>query len=126
MSKASKSSAIECCDEGANMEGRMRVIYTVMCENDVDERVSLQVLLANEKVLRAIKSEFAKGIRNIELTAAQEAEISIKTHKEPYELIVEKDDFADILVLAEEDARAQKRLKKECEGIELIDIVTLD
>ena len=33
-----------------------------------------------------------------------------------------KDDFADLLSLAEEDATSRKLFKKECVGIELVDI----
>jgi len=38
---------------------------------------------------------------------------------------VSKDDFADLLTLAEEDAKNKKLLKKECERVELVDITTL-
>ena len=36
--------------------------------------------------------------------------------------IIEKDDFADALTLAEEDARRRKLVRKTCERIELVDI----
>jgi RNase P/RNase MRP subunit p30 len=112
--------------KGADVEGMIKVSYTVMCENDVQLEVRLDELLANEKVAKAIKSEFAKGLRNLTLTSTDESTLHIKTEKQVYEFTVSKDDFADILELAEEDARKHKRIKKECEGIELVDIVTLD
>ncbi|MDM5271553.1 hypothetical protein PGH07_05150 [Sulfurovum sp. zt1-1] len=108
------------------MEGTMKVSYTIMCNNDVNHEITLSEILSNEKVTKVIKSEFAKGLRNLTLTTNTEASLFIKTEKEVYEFIVDKNDFADILVLAEEDARKHKRIKKECEGVELVDIVTLD
>lgn len=104
----------------------MKISYTIMCNNDVNLEIKLSEILANEKVAKMIKSEFAKGLRNLTLTSNDEASFYIKTEKEVYEFTVSKNDFADILVLAEEDARKHKRIKKECEGVELIDIVTLD
>jgi hypothetical protein len=102
------------------------VSYTVMCKNDVALEVTLSDLLANEKVAKAIKSEFAKGLRNLTLSASEEAAVSIKTDKEVFAFTVSKNDFADLLELAEEDARKHKRLKKECDGVELVDIQTID
>lgn len=107
------------------MEGKMKVSYTIMCANDVNEEVTLSEILNNEKVAKAIKSEFAKGLRNLTLSSNDEASLFIKTQKVIYEFTVDKNDFADILELAEEDARKNKRIKKECEGVELVDIVTL-
>ena len=108
------------------MEGTIKVSYTVMCSNDVNLELSLTDILSNEKVAKAIKSEFAKGLRNLTLSSGEEAALYIKTQKEVYEFTVNKNDFADILELAEEDARKHKRIKKECEGVELINIITLD
>ena len=108
------------------MEGMIKVSYSIMCENDIHQEITLSQLLANEKVAKVIKGEFAKGLRNLTLSAKDDTSIDIKTEKSIYEFTVNKDDFADILELAEEDARKHKRIKKECEGIELIDIVTLD
>ena len=104
----------------------MKISYTIMCNNDVNLEIRLTELLANEKVAKTIKSEFAKGLRNLTLSSNDEASLYMKTEKEVYEFIVSKNDFADILVLAEEDARKHKRIKKECEGVELVDIVTID
>ncbi|HFD14377.1 MAG TPA: hypothetical protein ENJ34_03645 [Epsilonproteobacteria bacterium] len=108
------------------MEGMIQVSYTVMCKNDVSKEVSLNELLKNEKVMKAIKSEFATGLRNLALSSREENTVYIKTQKEVFEFTASKNDFADLLELAEEDARKHKRLKKECDGVELVDIVTVD
>ncbi|SFV89651.1 hypothetical protein MNB_SV-4-211 [hydrothermal vent metagenome] len=108
------------------MEGTIEVSYTVMCKHDVRIEITLNDLLTNEKVLRAIKGEFAKGLRNIEVTAKENTPVTLKTAKEIYTFTASKNDFADLLELAEEDARSHKRLKKECEGVELVDIQTSD
>jgi len=108
------------------MDGMIKVSYTIMCKNDVNIELTLTELLKNEKVAKAIKSEFATGLRNLALTSQNNSEVSIKTAKEVYELDVSKNDFADLLELAEEDARKHKRLKKECDGVELVDFVTVD
>ena len=119
------------------MDGMIKVSYTVMCKNDVSKEVSLNDLLKNEKVMKAIKSEFATGLRNLALSikvpqghflasSGQENTVYIKTQKEVFKFTASKNDFADLLELAEEDARKYKRLKKECDGVELVDIVTVD
>jgi len=95
-----------------------------MCRNDVNKEISLSELLSNEKVLKAIKGEFAKGLRNLVLSQKEETSLYIKTQKEVFEFTVSKNDFADLLELTEEDARKHKRIKKECDGVELVDIVT--
>jgi phosphosulfolactate phosphohydrolase-like enzyme len=104
----------------------MKVSYTIRCESDVNREISLEDILANEKIIKAIKGEFAKGLRNLTLSSPDKATIRLKTEKERYEFTVSKNDFADLLELAEEDARKHKRLKKGCDGVELVDIVTLD
>jgi len=108
------------------MDGMIKVSYTVMCKNDVSIALSLNALLSNEKVAKAIKSEFASGLRNLSIVEKENCELHIKTSKEIFHFEVSKNDFADLLELAEEDARKHKRLKKECDGIELVDIVTTD
>ncbi len=108
------------------MDGMIKVMYTVMCKNDISKEISLSDLLKNEKVMKAIKSEFASGLRNLALSSKGESSIEIKTDKEVFELEASKNDFADLLELAEEDARKHKRLRKECDGVELVDIITLD
>lgn len=97
-----------------------------MCKNDVSKTLSLTDILTNEKIEKAIKSEFAKGLRNLVLSHKEEADIFLKTEKEVFEVTVSKNDFADLLELAEEDARKHKRIKKECDGVELVDILTID
>jgi len=97
-----------------------------MCKNDVSKELSLADIFANEKVEKAIKSEFAKGLRNLVLSHKEDAEVFLKTQKEVFEMTVSKNDFADLLELAEEDARKHKRIKKECDGVELVDILTID
>ena len=47
------------------MDGTMKVSYKMLCDGDVYNEVSLIQILQNEKVAKAIKSEFAKGLRNI-------------------------------------------------------------
>jgi hypothetical protein len=108
------------------MDGMIKVSYTVMCRNDVSKEVDLTKLLANEKVMKAIKSEFATGLRNLALSSKEESTIYIKTQKEVFEFTASKNDFADLVELAEEDARKHKRIKKECDGVELVDIITVD
>lgn len=109
------------------MDGKIIVTYTILCQTDLNKEISLQDLLSNEKVIKVIKSEFAKGLRNIALSShTKEASLKIATIKEEYTLEVSKDDFADILVLAEEDAIRKKLFKKDCERVELINIETLD
>lgn len=108
------------------MDGLINVSYTVMCKNDVSKEVSMYALLKNEKVMKAIKSEFATGLRNLALSTKEDSTVYIKTQKEVYEFTTSKNDFADLLELAEEDARTHKRFKKECDGVELVNIVTVD
>ncbi|WP_309496239.1 hypothetical protein [Sulfurovum sp.] len=104
----------------------IKVSYTVMCKNDVSKEVNIADILANEKVMKAIKSEFATGLRNLSLSMKEENSVYIRTQKEVFEFTTSKNDFADLLELAEEDARKNKRLKKECDGVELVDIITID
>jgi len=108
------------------MEGIMKITYTVLCENDVSREISLEEVLNNDKVIKAIKSEFAKGLRNIDLSVEGNTTITVRTEKEHFDFTASKNDFADLLELAEEDARKNKRLKKGCDGVELIDIVTVE
>lgn len=107
------------------MNGKIMVTYKILCKNDLNKEVTLKELLSNEKIVKVIKSEYAKGIRNITLLTESESSLKIETTKELHTFEVLKDDFADILVLAEEDASAKKLLKKDCERIELVDIETM-
>ena len=107
------------------MEGKILVTYKILCKSDFNLEVTLEQLLANEKVAKAIKSEFAKGIRNIALnTKSNECKLNIETQKELYQFEARKDDFADLVTLAEEDANARKLNKKDCIGVELVDMET--
>jgi len=108
------------------MNGKIMVTYRVLCSGDLNKELTLNELLSNEKIIKVIKSEFAKGFRNIAINSNDlDAKLKVETQKEVYTFEVEKDDFADILVLAEEDASARKLLKKECQRVELVDIQTL-
>ena len=110
------------------MNGKIEVTYKLLCKNDINKDISINDLLKNEKIVKTIKSEFAKGFRNIQLVADNENinTLKIETIKELYKVEVEKDDFADILALAEEDVVARKLFKKDCNRIELVNIETLD
>ena len=107
------------------MTGSMKVTYTVLCDNDLNKTLNVEQLLKDEKIVKAIKSTFAPQLRNIELLALAQECIKIATIKKSYTFEIEKDDFADALTLAEEDAKKHKRFKKSCERVELTDIITL-
>ena len=108
------------------MDGKIIVTYKILCQTDLNRDITLTELLSNEKVAKTVKSEFAKGLRNIELsTQNEEASLQISTIKEVHTLEVSKDDFADILTLAEEDATTKKLFKKDCDRVELVNIETL-
>ncbi len=108
------------------MDGKIMVTYKILCKTDFNVEVSIAQLLENEKISKVIKSEFAKGIRNIDFAFKnEECKIKIETQKELYQFEARKDDFADLVSLAEEDATTRKLFKKECVGIELVDIEIL-
>ena len=108
------------------MEGMIEVSYIVLCANDTHVRIALSDVISNEKVERAIKGEFAKGVRSISLSSEGDAEIIVKTDKTVYTFKAPKNDFADLVELAEEDARKNRYFKKGCEGVELVNMVTVD
>lgn len=110
------------------MNGKIEVTYKILCKNDLNKEISLSQLLVNEKIAKVIKSEFAKGYRNIDLTVDKDSTdiFKIETIKELYKFEVFKDDFADILALAEEDASLRKLVKKDCNRIELVNIETIN
>ena len=97
----------------------------MICENDVQMEIDLNEILKNEKVAKVIKSEFAKGLRSLDLRAGESVDISIVTTKEIYEFEADKKDFADLIELAEENAKEHKRVKKGCLGIEIVDFDTV-
>ncbi len=96
-----------------------------MCSTDVNVEISLQELLKNENILKSIKLEYAKGTRNIAFSSNTDTLLKIETIRKTHSFEVSKDDYADILTLAEEDAKNKKLLKKDCEQVELVDIETL-
>jgi len=105
------------------MDGKIMVTYKILCKTDFNVEVTIDQLLKNEKVAKMIKSEFAKGIRNIDLNFKNDnSKLKIETQKELYQFEASKNDFADLLSLAEDDAMSRKLTKKECVGIELVDI----
>lgn len=107
------------------MDGTIMVSYKILCKADLNKKINLEALLENEKIAKVIKSEFAKGFRNITLLSSnEEASLKIETIKEIHTFEVSKDDFADLLVLAEEDAANKKLMKKDCDRVELVDIQT--
>ncbi len=109
------------------MDGKIMVTYKIVCKNDFNLEISLEKLLENEKIAKVIKNEFAKGIRNIDLnTKENNSKIKVETKKELYQFEVNKDDFADLITLAEEDANTRKLMKKECSHIELVNIETIN
>ena len=110
---------------GEMMTGTIIVTYKILCNTDLNKEISIQDLLSNEKVTKTIKSEFAKGLRNIVLDANDsDTSLKIATEKSLYSFEATKDDFADLLVLAEEDATTKKLFKKDCDRVELVDIQT--
>ena len=109
------------------MDGTIMVTYKILCNADLNKEITINELLLNEKVAKVIKSEFAKGFRNINLlTQDSKNSFKIETIKELHTFEVAKNDFADILSLAEEDATSKKLIKKDCERVELINIETQD
>ena len=107
------------------MKGTIMVTYKILCNADLNKNIQIKELLLNEKIAKVIKSEFAKGYRNISVISDNiDATIKIETLKELHTFEVNKDDFADILSLAEDDAISKKLIKKDCDRIELINIET--
>jgi len=108
------------------MKGKMTITYKVLCQKDTNQEITMDALLNNEKVVKAIKSEFANGVRNLVLNSDdKEALLTLATEKELYTFEVSKNDYADILDLAEENARSRKLFKKECDRVEIVDIETV-
>lgn len=109
------------------VNGNIEVTYKIVNKNDLNLTLSLEELFTNEKVVKLIKSEFAKGHRNIDIKAdlPLSDKFKLETIKEHHNFTVSKNDFADILALAEDDATTKKLLKKDC-FIELVDIKTIE
>ncbi len=109
------------------MNGNIEVTYKVVNQNDLNLTITLQELLNNEKIVKAIKAEFAKGYRNVDIHTDSNLtdKFKLETNQEHHSFTVQKNDFADIMTLAEEDATSKKLLKKEC-FVELVDIKTVE
>lgn len=109
------------------VNGNIEVTYKVVNQKDLNLSIGLKELLKNEKIVKAIKNEFAKGYRNIDIKIDSELndKFTLETIKEHYSFTVLKDDFADIITLVEEDAMGRKLLKKDC-FVELVDIKTVE
>lgn len=109
------------------MDGQVEVSFTVLCDNDFNKEITLADLLKSEKVLKAIKSDFCEGARNLEInSSASDVKININSEKKEHSHIIEKDDIQDILELTEEYARSQKLLKGACSRIELKNFKTVE
>jgi len=109
------------------MEGQVEVQFTILCENDFHKKISMSDLLASEKVIKAIKSAFCEGARNLEISSdMKDVKISIESEKKVYTHIIEKNDIQDILELTEEFARNQKLLKGTCTRVELKNFKTVE
>lgn len=109
------------------MQGKLNVTYQLLCENDVHKEISLIEIMKNEKIVKLLKSEYAKGLRNLNISIDDKStNIVLQSQKELYEFETDKKDFADLIELAEEDAKERKLFKKGCQEITLVDFVTLD
>lgn len=109
------------------MHGQVEVQFTVLCENDFHKEISMSELLASEKVLKAIKSEFCEGARNLEISSnATDIKITIASEKKVHTHIIDKNDIQDILELTEEFARSEKLLKGSCSRVELKNFKTVE
>ena len=108
------------------MQGKINVTYKLICDNDTYNEITLKAILANEKIAKLIKSEFAKGVRNLSIESDNsETKVILSSEKELYTFEAQKRDFADLIELAEEDARSRKLFKKGCQAIEIVDFETI-
>jgi len=109
------------------MEGQVEVQFTVLCDNDFNKEIALSDLLESEKIMKAIKSEFGEGARNLTIsTDSSDAKVNVNSEKKIHTHLIEKNDIQDILELTEEYARSQKLLKGNCSRIELKNFTTLE
>ncbi len=107
------------------MEGQVEVQFSILCENDFHKEITLSQLLTSEKVIKAIKSEFCEGARNLQISGIGEAKVTIASEKQIYSHTIDKNDIQDILELTEEFARSQKLLKAGCTRVELVNFTTI-
>lgn len=108
------------------MEGIMKVVYSVVCDNDFEKVVTAEDLMSDDKIVKAITYAFGGAARNVDIRSLCNEVFVLKPKKEEFEFEIPKDDFADALTLAEEDAKKRRRFKKGCERIMLVDIKTID
>lgn len=109
------------------MDGEVEVFFKVLCDNDFSKEITLKALLESEKVLKAIKSEYGEGARNLLLaTQMGEAIIKVESEKKVHSHIISKNDIQDILELTEEYAKSQKLFKVNCSRVELQNFKTLE
>ena len=107
------------------MEGNLIITYTVICDGDIYKEIPLAEVLENEKIQAVIKREFGEGGRGLVIDGSKtQGTLIVQKEKPLYTMTIHKDDFADALTLAEEDAKQNKRLKANCSMVELIDIVS--
>jgi hypothetical protein len=107
------------------MQGKITVTYKLICDNDTYQEISLKEILENEKLVKLLKSEFAKGVRNLALSSPDiESKVILSSEKELYHFEAQKKDFADLIELAEEDAKKRKLFKKGCEAVEIVNFTT--
>lgn len=109
------------------MEGQVEVFFTILCDKDFDKELTLSEILSSEKVIKAIKSEYCVGARNLEISASDmAATIKIHSEKKLYSHIIDKNSIQDILELTEDFARSQKLFKSGCSRIELQNFKTIE
>lgn len=109
------------------MEGQVEVFFTILCENDFYKELTLTEVLSSEKVIKAIKSEYCEGARNLQISApANDVILKIHSDKKLYSHMINKSDIQDILELTEEYARSHKLFKTSCSRIELQNFKTLE
>lgn len=106
------------------MTGELVIQYIVLCDSDLEVKVTMADLLKNETIAKAIKNAFAKGKRGIEAAVDEPGLMTIKNKKTVQTFTIPKENFMDALTLAEEDAKSKKLLKKGCDRIEIVDIET--
>jgi len=109
------------------MEGQVEVFFTVLCDNDFSKELTLSEILSSEKVIKAIKSDYCEGARNLNISSLQgDTLIKIHSEKKLHSHVIDKKDIQDILELTEEYARSQKLLKSSCSRVELQNFQTMD
>ena len=75
------------------MEGIIEITYTVLCSSDTNKEITINEILSNEKIVKLLKSEFTKGLRNMTISPKDNTTLLFKTQKVEYKLRVSKNDF---------------------------------